>query len=83
MKKIKKKKWKIQKYTIHKIIEKKLRLKRKQQSKGKKINIGDTSNLTNKMLYVKKILEKEEGKTGSAFVNGDLSAGFKPYFREE
>jgi len=35
------------------------------------------------MLYVKKILEKEEGKTGSAFVNGDLSAGFKPYFREE
>ena len=53
------------------------------ESKGKKINIGDTSNLTNKMLYVKKILEKEEGKTGSAFVNGDLSAGFKPYFREE
>lgn len=53
------------------------------ESKGKKINIGDTSNLTNKMLYVQKILEKEEGKTGSAFVNGDLSAGFKPYFREE
>ena len=53
------------------------------ESKGKKINLGDTSNLTNKMLYVKKILEKEEGKTGSAFVNGDLSAGFKPYFREE
>lgn len=53
------------------------------ESKGKKINIGDTSNLTNKMLYVKKILEKEEGKTGLVFVNGDLSAGFKPYFREE
>ena len=53
------------------------------ESKGKKINLGYTSNLTNKMLYVKKILEKEEGKTGSAFVNGDLSAGFKPYFREE
>ncbi len=53
------------------------------ESKGKRINIGDTSNLANKMLYVQRILENEEGKTGSAFVNGDLSAGFKPYFREE
>ena len=53
------------------------------ESKGKKINIGDTNNLTNKMLYVQKIIENEEGKSGSAFVNGDLSAGFKPYFREE
>ena len=53
------------------------------ESKNKKINIGDTTNLTNKMLYVQKILENEEGKSGSAFVNGDLSAGFKPYFREE
>ena len=53
------------------------------ESKSKKINIGDTSNLTNKMLYVQKILENEEGKSGIAFVNGDLSAGFKPYFREE
>ena len=53
------------------------------ESKNKKINIGDTSNLTNKMLYVQKILENEDGKTGSIFVNGDLSAGFKPYFREE
>ena len=53
------------------------------ESKSKKINIGDTGNLTNKMLYVQKILENEEGKSGIAFVNGDLSAGFKPYFREE
>lgn len=53
------------------------------ESKSKKVNIGDTSNLTNKMLYVQKILENEEGKSGTAFVNGDLSAGFKPYFREE
>ena len=53
------------------------------ESKNKKINIGDTSNLTNKMLYVQKMLENEEGKKGSLFVNGDLSAGFKPYFREE
>ena len=53
------------------------------ESQNKKINIGDTSNLTNKMLYVQKILENEQGKSGSAFVNGNLSAGFKPYFREE
>lgn len=53
------------------------------ESKLKKIYIGDTSNLTNKMLYVKKILENEEGKSGIAFVNGDISSGFKPYFREE
>lgn len=53
------------------------------ESKGKKINIGDTSNLTNKMLYVQKILENEEGKSGTAFIDGDLSTGFKPYFREE
>ena len=53
------------------------------ESKSKKINVGDTTNLTNKMLYVQKILENEEGKSGSIFVNGDISAGFKPYFREE
>ena len=52
-------------------------------SKSKTIYIGDTSNLTNKMLYVQKILENEEGKSGTAFVNGDISSGFKPYFREE
>lgn len=53
------------------------------ESKSKKIYIGDTSNLTNKMLYVQRILENEEGKSGSAFVNGDIRSGFKPYFREE
>lgn len=50
---------------------------------SKKIYIGDTTNLTNKMLYVQRILENEEGKSGSAFVNGDIRSGFKPYFREE
>ena len=53
------------------------------ESKNKKINIGDTTNLTNKMLYIQKILENEEGKSGTVFVHGDLGAGFKPYFREE
>lgn len=53
------------------------------ESKLKKIHIGDATNLTNKMLYVQKILENEEGKSGTAFINGDISSGFKPYFREE
>jgi cell division protein FtsQ len=53
------------------------------ESESKKIYIGDTTNLTNKMLYIQKILENEQGKQGSVFVNGDISAGFKPYFREE
>ncbi len=53
------------------------------ESKNKRIYIGDTSNLTNKMLYIQKIIEKEEGKSGIIFINGDLSAGFKPYFRED
>lgn len=53
------------------------------ESKNKRIYVGDTSNLTNKMLYIQKIIQNEEGKKGIAFVNGDISSGFKPYFREE
>lgn len=53
------------------------------ESQNKKIYIGDAENLTNKMLYVKKILENEKDKTGSIFVNGDISGGFRPFFREE
>ena len=50
---------------------------------NKKIYIGDASNLTNKMLYIKTILQNVEGKSGTLFINGDLGSGFKPYFREE
>ena len=53
------------------------------ESKSKRIYIGNTTNLTNKMLYIQKIIEKEEGKSGIIFINGDLSSGFKPYFRED
>ena len=53
------------------------------ESEAKKIYIGDSSNLTNKMLYIQKILENEKGKSGTAYVNGDMASGFKPYFREE
>ena len=53
------------------------------ESYNKKIYIGDVNNLTNKMLYVKKILEEEKDQSGTGFVNGDLSGGFKPYFRPD
>lgn len=53
------------------------------ESKNKRIQLGDTSNLTNKMLYVEQMLEKEEGKSGIFFVNGNINSGFNPYFREE
>lgn len=53
------------------------------KSENKKIYIGDSSNLSNKMLYIKKILENEKENSGSIFINGDLNDGFKPYFREE
>lgn len=53
------------------------------QEDKKTIHLGDGSNLSNKMLYVKAILEKEKDVTGEIFANGDLSRDFKVYFREE
>ena len=49
----------------------------------KKVHLGDSSNLSNKMLYVVAILEKEQGIEGEIFVNGDLNNKFQPYFREK
>ena len=45
--------------------------------------LGNGTESTNRMLYVKTILEKEEKNSGRIFVNGSLNDGFKPYFREE
>ena len=53
------------------------------ETEGKKVHIGDSSNLSNKMLYVVAILEKEKGNEGDIFVNGDLNNKFKPYFRQK
>ena len=53
------------------------------QELKKVIYIGDKSNLANKMLYIKAIIQREEGKEGKIFVNGKLNEGFEPYFREE
>lgn len=50
---------------------------------NKSIYVGDTKNLTDKMLYVKGILENTKDIEGDVFVNGDFSKGFQPYFREK
>ena len=43
----------------------------------------NSTNLSNKMLYVISIIEAEKGKQGDIFVNGDLNNKFQPYFREK
>ena len=53
------------------------------ESMRKLIYIGDSSNLANKMLFIEDMLEKEQGKEGKIFVNGDFNEGFQAYFREE
>lgn len=53
------------------------------ESEKKKIHLGDSTNISNKMLYVLAIIEKEKGKEGDIFVNGDLNNKFQPYFREK
>ena len=45
--------------------------------------LGNGTDITNKMLYVKTILKQEEKNSGRIFINGNLNDGFKPYFREE
>ena len=53
------------------------------QEERKKIHLGDASNLSNKMLYVMAILDKEKDVAGEIFANGDLNSDFRVYFREE
>lgn len=43
------------------------------KSEKKNVHVGDTSNLSTKMLYVKKVIENEKKKEGDIFVNTDLS----------
>lgn len=53
------------------------------QEEKKTIHLGDGTNLSNKILYVMAILEKEKDVAGDIFANGDLNSGFKVYFREK
>lgn len=47
------------------------------------IYLGDTSNLSTKMINIQGILEDTKDKEGYIFVNGDFNKKFKPYFREK
>ena len=51
------------------------------ESAKKTVHIGDKSNLDTKLLYIKAILEREQGKEGEIFVNVDLNKK-NPYFSE-
>lgn len=45
------------------------------------INLGDATNLSNRMYYVKAILKQEAGNSGTIYVNGNINEGFSPYFK--
>ena len=53
------------------------------EQENKHVHLGDSSNLSNKMLYVVAILEEEKENPGDIFVNGDLNNKFQPYFRQK
>lgn len=45
------------------------------------INLGDATNLSNRMYYVKAILKQEAGNSGTIYVNGNINEQFAPYFK--
>lgn len=47
---------------------------------GITVNLGDATNLKNRMYYVSAILKQEAGKQGTIYVDGNLNEGFSPYF---
>lgn len=53
------------------------------ENEGISINLGDATNLKNRMYYVSSILKKETGQRGTIYVNGNLNEGFSAYFSAE
>lgn len=53
------------------------------ESEGLTINLGDCTNLKNRMYYVKAILKQEAGNKGTIYVNGNLNESFSAYFSAE
>ena len=51
------------------------------QNDGKVIHFGDYSNSSTKVMYIKAVLEKEEGNQGEIYVNMDLNKK-NPYFKQ-
>lgn len=52
------------------------------ENEKKIVYLGDASNLSNRMLYLKAILEEEKGSEGEIFINGDLHKE-AVYFRKK
>lgn len=52
------------------------------QEEKKTIYLGDTSNLSAKMINIQGILNDNQGIEGDIYVNGDFNKKFRPYFRE-
>ena len=50
------------------------------ENEGIIINLGDASDLKNRMYYVSAIMKQETGNKGTISVNGNLNEGFLPYF---
>lgn len=50
------------------------------ENEGKKVYLGDCSDLNTRILYLKSILEASSGKRGEIFLNVDLNSE-NPYFR--
>ena len=63
------------------IKEKKYTLEIKKENKI--IHLGDATELTTKMMFLKVILEKEKENAGEIFLDGKINEGFNPYFREK
>lgn len=53
------------------------------ENDGITINLGDASNLKNRIYYVSAILKQEAGNKGTIYVNGNFNEGFSPYFSVE
>lgn len=49
---------------------------------GKTVYLGDETDLNTKVLYIKKIIQKEVGNNGEIYVNGNLDEGYV-YFKEQ
>jgi len=53
------------------------------ESDGITINLGDASNLKNRIYYVNAILKQEAGNRGTIYVNGNFNEGYFAYFSAE
>ena len=53
------------------------------QNEKKTIYLGDVSNLSTKMIYIQGILQENQDKEGTIYINGDLNKKFRPYFSEQ